>query len=129
MTAVWHVDDLKISNKHPWEVSKIALWLSKIDHDIKVQLGRKVVYLGMDLGCSLPSHVKISMVPYINDIITSFLEDITGVSTTPAVHYLFEVKHSKDATKLPNEQAIAFHYYFTKLLSSANMQDVILKHQ
>ena len=30
MTGVWYVDDLKISYKHPWEMTKIALWLSKI---------------------------------------------------------------------------------------------------
>ena len=30
MTVVWHVDDLKISHKHPWEVTKMILWLSQI---------------------------------------------------------------------------------------------------
>ena len=65
MTVVWHVNELIISCKHPWEVTKMALWLSKIYGDIKVQFGQRLKYLGMDLDYSTPSKVKISIVPYI----------------------------------------------------------------
>ena len=49
MTIVWHVDDLKVSNKNPWEITKMAILLSKIYGDIKVQHGKKLEYLSMDL--------------------------------------------------------------------------------
>ena len=36
MTIIWHVDDLKVSHKNPWKVTKIATLLSSIYGEIKV---------------------------------------------------------------------------------------------
>ena len=36
MMVVWHVDDLKISHKDPWEDTKMAIFLSKMYGDVKV---------------------------------------------------------------------------------------------
>ena len=58
MTIVWHVDDLKVSHKNPWEVTKIAIWLSSIYGEIKVQQGKVLNYLGMTLDYSEPGEVK-----------------------------------------------------------------------
>ena len=30
MNVIWHVDDLKVSHKDPWENTKFAKWLSNI---------------------------------------------------------------------------------------------------
>ena len=102
MIVVWHVYELKISHKHPWRVTKMALWLSKIYGDIKVHCGKKTVYLGMDLDCSQQGQVKVSMVPYTITIITNFLEEINGVLNTLAADYFFEVRPSSNAKKLPD---------------------------
>ena len=37
MTIVWHVDDLKMSHKCPWEITKLAIWLSSMYGEIMVQ--------------------------------------------------------------------------------------------
>ena len=61
--------------------------------------------------------VKISMVPYVEEIIRNFPEEV-GVSTaaTPAAEHLFQVRNQQDAEQLPEEQAIQFHHNVAKLL-------------
>ena len=60
-TLVWHVDDLKNSHKHPREITKLAMQLSKVCSDIKVKCEKKLEYLGMDLDYLDPGKVKISI--------------------------------------------------------------------
>ena len=78
MTVVGHVDDLKIPCKNMWEVTKMALWLSKIYGDIKVQHEKQMEYLGIDLDYAMPGKVKISMVPCITEVINNFFDEIIG---------------------------------------------------
>ena len=92
MTVAWHVDDLKVSHKDQWEVTKMAIFLSKIYGNVKVQWGNKLQYLGMDLDYTTPDAVKISMIRYIENIIKNFTEEIIGTAATPATEYLFEVQ-------------------------------------
>ena len=49
MTIYWHVDDVKVSHKHPWEVTRLAIWQSNIHGDIEVKRGNELEYLGMNL--------------------------------------------------------------------------------
>ena len=65
MRNVWHVDDLKVSHKYPWEVTKIAIWLSSIYGDIKIQWEKVLNYLGMTLDYTKSGEVKIPMIPYV----------------------------------------------------------------
>ena len=90
MTIVWHVDDLKVSQKDLWEVSKIAKWLSSLYGDIKVQHGKKLDYLGMTLDYSIQHEVKISMIPHIQELIQNLLEEIIGYAATPAANHHFD---------------------------------------
>ena len=76
MTVVWNVNDLKVSHKNPWEITKLAKWLSSIYGDIKIQRGTTLEYLWMNLYYSTPGEVKISMIPYVNEILANFLEEI-----------------------------------------------------
>ena len=75
-----------MSCKDPWEVTKIAIFLSKIYDDVKVQCGKKLQYLGMDLD-----KVKISFIPYVENIIKDFPKEIREKAGTPAVKDLFKV--------------------------------------
>ena len=61
MTIVWHVDDLKVSHKKPWKVTKIAIWLLSIYGEIKVQWGKILNYLGMTLDYTKSGKVQISI--------------------------------------------------------------------
>ena len=42
VTVLHHVDDLQISHKYTWEVTKMAVWLPKIYCDIKAKCGKKL---------------------------------------------------------------------------------------
>ena len=115
MTIVWHVDDLNVSHKDPWEATTMAIFLSKIYGDLKVQCGKQFKYLGMDVDYSTPGEVKISMIPCIGNILKDVPEEITGTAATPAADFLFEVRANTKLTKLPKEQEMAFHDNVAKL--------------
>ena len=66
MTVCWHVDDLKVSHKDPFEVTKFSTYLDGIYGDkITVTRGPLHEYLGMDLYFSEKGNAKISMIKYI----------------------------------------------------------------
>ena len=48
-TAIWHVEDLKVSQKYPKQVTKFLEWLKGIYRDILTTRGTKNYYLGMQL--------------------------------------------------------------------------------
>ena len=66
MTVCWHVDDLKVSHKDPFEVTKFSTYLAGI-YGEKMTVTRGIVheYLGMDLDLSEQGNAKISMIKYI----------------------------------------------------------------
>ena len=129
MTIIWHMDDLKVSHKDPWEITKMTILLSKIYVNIKVQCGKKLEYHGMDIGYTVPGEVKISMIPYIENILKDFPEKIVGTATTPAGEHLFEVREGINSTKLPESQSITFPHNVAKLLFYVTMPGMIYKHQ
>ena len=50
MAVVWHVDELKVSRKEPFEVTKFAQYFSTIyGNKLKVHRGKIQDYLGIDL--------------------------------------------------------------------------------
>ena len=50
MIVTWHVDNLKVSHKDSFEITKFACWLSEIyGEDLTVHRGKVHDYLGMDL--------------------------------------------------------------------------------
>jgi hypothetical protein len=70
----------------------------------------------MNLDFSKKGVVSIDMIPYINKIIETFPEKITGVQSTPAGDHLFQVRPPDEAKYLPKEQARAFHHTTAQLL-------------
>ena len=64
MTVACHVDDdLNVSNKDPFQVTKFATYLSSIyGRELTVKRGKLHDYLGMTLDFSNRGEVKILMI-------------------------------------------------------------------
>ena len=74
MTIVWHVDDLKVSNRKAIEITKLAIYLNDIYPSLKVNRGKIHEYLGMNLDLSEDGNIKVSMIPYLLEILRDFTE-------------------------------------------------------
>jgi len=116
MTVVWHVDDLKVSHKDDFEITRLANYLREIYGTITVSRGERHDFLGMDLDYSTPGKLAVSMVPYLNNILREFPEGLGESAATPAADHLFKVHDEQDARPLPEEQARQFHHTTAQLL-------------
>jgi hypothetical protein len=114
MTVGWHVDDLKVSHKDPEVLTEFREWLMLKYGNCKEHRGTFHEYLGMELDYSISGKVKIKMIPYLEEMLNEFPDEITTTRTTPAAEYLFKVRD--DAPKLPEEQAMLFHRFVAKLV-------------
>ncbi len=110
LTIVWQVDDLKISHVNSNRVTKLSYWLKSIYGDLKVNRGKKHENLGIDFDFLTMGEVKISMIPYTQEIIKEFPEELRKSMATPVADYLFQVRDKAKAKKLPEEQGMIFHH-------------------
>ena len=125
ITLVWHVDDIKASHVETEVVTHIAKWIRKAyerlfkDGSSKMKLcrGKFYDYLGMNLDYTIKDEVKITMIPYIKEMIQDFCEHDTSPdkkAKTPAAEFLFKVD---DKLRLVNEsRAKVFHTFVSKAL-------------
>lgn len=91
LTVIWHVDDLIVSHVDPRVVTDLTERLKSIHSDLKVNIGKRHGYLGMDLDFSTVGEVIISMVPYAKNIIKEFQEELGKSVMTPAGEHLFTI--------------------------------------
>ena len=94
LTVVWHVDDLKVSHVLTKVVTRMANWLKKTYKQLfsdgsgkmKINRGKIHEYLGMMLNFSISGEVKITMTPYIREVVEEFSKYDPGSKTarTPA---------------------------------------------
>ena len=114
-----------MSHKKPEEITKLAIYLSKIHRNIKIKYGHILDYLGMTLDYSVKGQVQVSMVPLIQNKINEFPEEKTSSASTPASDHHFQVR-GQGAVLLTKEQAIAFHHKVAQLLfvSARAWQDI-----
>ena len=91
MTVVWYVDDLKITHTKAIEITKLAMYLDGIYHGLKVNRGKMHDYLGMNLNFSEDGNIKVSMIPYLNEILRDSTELLGDIATSPAAHHLFKI--------------------------------------
>ena len=111
MTVVWHVDDIHASHEDPFEITKLAVYLSTLyGEKLTVNRGKVHNYLGMDLDYSEKGVVKVSMVKYLQKVLDEFPEELTLKSPTPAADYLFQTRDPETAVYLPEEHAVIFHH-------------------
>ena len=48
MTMMWHLNDLKVSHKDPYQLSELALYLSKMYGNVSVKCGKVHDYLSQN---------------------------------------------------------------------------------
>ena len=117
LVVLWYVDDLKVSCKDSFEVTKLMKHLDKIYGEKIVPCqGKKGDYLGMNLNFSEPGVFTVDQIPYINNVINNFPKAITRTSPTPHVNHLFKMRDEEDAKYLPKDQAQKFHHTVAQLL-------------
>ena len=112
---LWHVDDLKISHKNKDVVSSVIDYLSKRygkEAPLTVKRGKVHRYLGMMLDYTIDGKVQISMNNYIEEMLKSLPEDMSGESSSPAGNHLF----NPDAVPLSASESDKYHHYVAKLL-------------
>jgi len=115
--VVCHVDDLKVSHRDPFQITRLAAYLKDIYGKVKVSRGTRHDFLGMDLDFgSVPGALQISMIPYLNGMLKEFPEDLKGSTATPGADHLFKVRDPSETKLLPEEQAQAFHRATAQLL-------------
>jgi hypothetical protein len=117
MTVMFHVDDVKLSCKNGWELTKLLLYFKRIyGNSIAVHRGKKFDYLGMDLDYSEKGVFAVSMIPYIDKVLEDFPEEITKSSPCPHNQNLFKIRDEEEAVFLPKEQAMQFHHSVAQLV-------------
>ena len=95
---MWHVDDIKVSHKNTYQITKFSSYLSSIyGEKLTVKQGNVHDYLGMDLDFSEEVSVKVSMIKYTGKILRTLPENIVGSAVSPAAEHLFKVRCEKEA--------------------------------
>jgi hypothetical protein len=125
MTICIHVDDCKISHVNSRAVDQMIEWLREnyevIWEDgtgkMKVSRGKVHKYLGMTLDYSVDGQCRVTMIPYIKEILAIYKEAVPGSlgkkkSAAPAD--LFTVDESCE--KLCTTKAKTFHNLVAKTL-------------
>ena len=125
LTLVWHVDDINVRHVEAEVVTRMEKWLRKTykrlfkDRSSKIKLcrGKNHDYLCTNLDYTIKGEVKITMIPYIKEIIQDFIEHDPSPDkkeNTPAVEFLFKVD---DKLRLVDDsRAKLFHTFVAKAL-------------
>ena len=95
MTAVWHVDDMKVSHENPQEVTMFINELKDKFEDengaMTVHRGKKHTHLGMELDFSEKGKVTVDMINCVTKMVEDFSVTSDETATTPAAVHLFKV--------------------------------------
>ena len=116
MTVFWKVDDLKVSHKNEFEITRFATYLQDIYVGLQASCVKVHEYLGMTLDYSEKGKLKLSMIPYLINLLKEFLEDLGALAATTAPDHLFKVRPEGDSRFLPEDQYHAFHHTVAQLL-------------
>jgi hypothetical protein len=116
-TALWHVDDLKISHVDE-NVNEGVLKFLNARHGeetpLTVTRGDIHEYLGMTIDYGTEGKVIIRMDDYVENMLEDVPDDMSGVATTPAAARLFKVDDT--AEDLSQDGSELFHSITAKLL-------------
>ncbi len=90
LMVVWHVEDLMVSCKDDFELTKFSCYLGNIyGTKLSMHMGRKHDYLGVVMEFCEDGVLEVSMFNYLNNVIEDFLEIICGRVAMPAHDKLF----------------------------------------
>ena len=110
ITVMRHVDDLMMSYRENFAITKFACYLADIyGPKITMHTGDRHDYIGVIMEFK-DQKVEVSMFDDLDKIIQEFPELITGLATSPAADHLFRVRDETEAKYLPGEQAVVFHH-------------------
>jgi hypothetical protein len=127
MTICFHVDDCKLSH-HKTKVMYIIIEYLRQEYEsiykdgsgaVKVSRGKIHKYLGMTLDYTVRGQVKITMLDYVDEILTSFDKaepKVGGTKTSAAPESLFKV--DENCEKLKQDKAMDFHNLVANTLYS-----------
>ena len=74
MKFVWHFDDLKLSHKSEFDITRFTDYLVSIYGDLSSSRGKVHDYLGMNLDLSDKGKLQVSMIPYLINVLKEFPE-------------------------------------------------------
>jgi hypothetical protein len=108
-TLLFHVDDLKSSNRDPKVNDQFDKWLNHKSGEH----GKVVSHLGKIHACSVAGKVKIGMIKYVENMLEDFPEILkeTDISKTPAGDDLFNKGQGK---MLETKRAEEYHTMVAK---------------
>ena len=84
---------------------------------MKLYRGKIHDYLGMNLDYTIKGEAKITMIPYIKEMIQDFREQYPNLdkkANTPAAEFLFKV--DDESRLIDNSRAKVFHTFVAKSL-------------
>ena len=111
------MDNLMASCKDNFELTRFLCYLARIyGTKLKMHLCNKSNYLGMDMEFTSKGALEVSMITYLKNMISLFLELIVGKAAMPGADYLFTIRDEQDAKLLDKERALTFHHTVDQLL-------------
>ena len=116
MTVFWNVDDLKVSHKDEFDITRFATYLREIHGGLQASHGKFYDYLGMTLDYSDKDRIQVSMIPYLINILKDFPEDLGAPAATPAPDNLFKVRPEVEAIFVPEYQDQVFHHNVAQII-------------
>jgi hypothetical protein len=103
-----------------FELTRFSCYLAKTyGPKLTMHTGQKHNYLGVDMECKDDGMLDVSMVAYLENVISEFTEMISGKVATPAGDHLFQIREGKKAKALEEERSLAFHHTIAQLLFMA----------
>jgi hypothetical protein len=100
-----------------FKLTRFSCYLAKIYRPkLTMHTGWKHDYLGVDMEFKDDGTLDISMVAYLENVISEFPKMISGKVATPAGNHLLQIREGKEAKPLEEERSLAFHHTFAQLL-------------
>jgi hypothetical protein len=129
-TAIWHIDDIKISHVDQSVLDSVAKSLDDRygkHKPLTVHCSPVHDYLGVTIDYSEPGKVKFIQKDYVDGILEEAPSDFDGTATSPAANHLFRV--NDEAEKLDDERAKVYHRSPPKFFIFVSVHDPISKLQ
>ena len=84
-----------------FELTRFSCYLAKIyGPKLTMHTGQRHNYLGVDMEFKDDGTLDVSMVAYLENVISEFPEMISGKVATPAGEHLFQIREGKEAKVL-----------------------------
>ena len=101
ITVLWHVDDLKMSHKSEFGITRFADYLISIYGGLARSRGKVHDYLGMNIDFSENGKLQVSMITYLINVVKEFPEELVAAALSPSPDHLFKVRPENEARYLP----------------------------